>query len=347
MPQYTAPEFARNATPIMITPSADSNAESLRTWIQAHTDDIQDRLAKHGAILFRGFDIHDAPTFEQLALELQPNLQNQYLGTSPRNAVTKYVFSASELPDYYPIPQHCEMSFLRDAPSRVLFFCEIEPESIGGETPLTDFKAVADELNPAVRSRFERRQLRIIRNYTGPNSKNRDLWQLKPWHEMFQTADKDAVDEACKREGFDRIWRDDDRLTLISYQPAFREHPETGEVVWFNHSQVFHIDTAEAELRRVARVQKDWRAALLAMVSDVVIGVRKRTTDAELQPMHVTWADGGEIDAADMEHVRDVIWRNTVRFRWKKGDFVLIDNRRVAHGRMPYRGPRRVLVAWA
>jgi hypothetical protein len=239
------------------------------------------------------------------------------------------------------------MSFLRDAPERVLFYCEVEPESEGGETPLTDFKAVADELDPEVRSRFERKQLRIIRNYTGPKSRNLDLWQLKPWHDMFQTTDKDAVEEACKREGIDPIWRDDDRLTLISYQPAFREHPDTGEVVWFNHSQVFHLSTAEAELRRVARVQKDWRAALLAMVSDVVVGIRKKTTPAERQPMHVTWADGTEIDDADMEHVRDVIWRNTVRFRWKEGDFVLIDNRRVAHGRMPYRGPRRVLVAWA
>lgn len=347
MPQFTTAEFSRNETPILVMPDGETSASSLESWIAKNRGAIQDELLEHGAVLFRGFEVPDAPTFEKLALALEPGLQNQYLGTSPRNAVTKFVFSASELPDYYPIPQHCEMSFLRDAPDRVLFFCEVEPTSPGGETPLTDFKAVADQLDPSVRRKFERRQLRIIRNYTGPKSRNRDLWQLKPWHEMFQTSDKDAVDEACRREGFDRIWRDDDRLTLISYQPAFREHPETGEVVWFNHSQVFHIDTAEAELRRVARVQRDWRAALLALVSEVVTGVRKKTTDAEKQPMHVTWADGSEIDREDMEHVRDVIWRNTVRYRWKHGDFVLIDNRRVAHGRMPYRGPRRVLVAWA
>lgn len=346
-PQFTAPEFAADGVPGVIEPGSSNQSEFLRRWVADQQESLQEELTEHGALLFRGFDVPDALTFEGIAKELEPNLQNQYLGTSPRNAVTKYVFSASELPDFYPIPQHCEMSFLKNSPSRVMFFCETAPQSVGGETPLTDMKAVADQLKPEVRSRFERRQLKIIRNYTGPNTRSFDLWQLKPWHEMFLTTDKEAVEEACDREGISPIWRDNDRLTLISYQPAFREHPETGDIVWFNHTQVFHKDTAEAELRRVARVQHDLRSGLLAIVSEILMGLRGTFTEPERQPMHVTWADGQEIASEDLEHVRDVIWRNTIRFRWEKGDFVLIDNNRVAHGRMPYRGPRRILVAWA
>ena len=56
--------------------------------------------------------------------------------------------------------------------------------------------------------------------------------------------------------------------------------------------------------------------------------------------------DGGEIPDADLEHLREVVWRHTVSDPWLKGDAVAIDNHSVSHGRMPYEGPRHV-VRWA
>ena len=67
----------------------------------------------------------------------------------------QHVFSASELPGFFPIPQHLEMAFL-PAPPRTLFFCCLTaPTSTGGETCLCDFKEVYNQLDPAVRQKFE------------------------------------------------------------------------------------------------------------------------------------------------------------------------------------------------
>lgn len=63
--------------------------------------------------------------------------------------------------------------------------------------------------------------------------------------------------------------------------------------------------------------------------------------------MHCTYRDGQEIPDADLEHLRDLIWRNLVVLPWSRGDVVAIDNHAVGHGRLPYRGPRRVAVCWA
>jgi hypothetical protein len=63
--------------------------------------------------------------------------------------------------------------------------------------------------------------------------------------------------------------------------------------------------------------------------------------------MHCTYGDGSPIPDADMRAVREAFWRNMVFPKWQRGDVVAIDNHAVAHGRMPYRGPRRIAVAWA
>jgi hypothetical protein len=62
-------------------------------------------------------------------------------------------------------------------------------------------------------------------------------------------------------------------------------------------------------------------------------------------PLHL--CRRGRDPDADIEHVRDVIWDNMVVFPWKPGDVVAIDNFSVSHGRLPYKGPRQIVVSWS
>ncbi len=329
-------------------PSGDGGLSGLCAWLKGERAALGELLREHGAVLLRGFEVRAPIDFERVAQAIEPGLKNEYLGTSPRDAVTEYVFSASELPPYYPIPQHCEMTFLREPPRRLFFSCMVAPQGGGGETPLCDFRRVAAGLDPAVRERFERGGIRIIRNYNGPSGGGRfDLWKLKRWDEMFLTTDRATVEAKCAEQGFEAHWGPGDRLRLISVQDALRAHPETGVVAWFNHVQVFHQSSAAAELRRVHARQHDLRSLGLTQLARVVTGLRRRVSDAESLPMHCTYRDGREIPEEDLEHVREVIWRNMVAFPWQVGDVVAIDNFAMSHGRLPYRGPRQVVVAWA
>jgi len=342
-----APLDARGL-PLVIQPTADADLGRLCDWLRASADSVQERLATHGALLLRGFPVHDAPAFERLARAIDDGLKNEYLGTSPRNGLTDYVFTASELPPFYPIPQHCEMSFVAHPPRRVFFCCLLAPAPDSGETPLVDFRAVWRDLDPAVRERFTRGGIRIVRNYSGPQGGSRfDLWQLKRWNEMFLTTDRAAVEAKCREEGFQVEWRPNGGLRLISTQPVYRDHPRTGERVWHNHTQVFHLSAAAGEYRRIARLRPTWRHRGLALVTRALVGAQRALRAADDQAMHCTYADGHEIPDADMEHVRDLIWRHLVITPWRRGDVLAIDNHSVAHGRLPYRGPRQVAVCWA
>src|SRR6266498_5815728 len=98
--------FDERGLPLVIEPEGATSVDALLAWIDRET--LHAQLRQHGALLFRGFSVADPKTFERLALALDPVLGTEYLGTSPRNALSDYVFSASELPGWYPIPQHCE-----------------------------------------------------------------------------------------------------------------------------------------------------------------------------------------------------------------------------------------------
>ena len=308
-----------NGLPLVIEPRQSMETDELLAWAQAQRDRVSAAISQHGAVLLRGFPIHTADVFESVLRALGAELKNDYQGTSPRNAVTDYIFNASELPGFYPIPQHLEMSFLRDPPRRLFFCCLVAPSSYGGETPLCDFRAVYRDLDPEVRARFEARGVCIIRNYGGPEGRGRlDLWQLKPWHDIFGTTDRDAVEKKCAATGQEYKWLPDGRLRLMNRTPAIRLHPKTGEPVWFNHSQVFHLSSAEDEYRRIASRLPELRYHVLRGIAAIGARYKKWRLSDEEQAMQALYGDGSPIPDTDMLAVRDAIWRKLVVTGWQK-----------------------------
>jgi alpha-ketoglutarate-dependent taurine dioxygenase len=337
--------------PSIITPEnvGSTSIKSLREYVLANATQINAELLKQGAVLFRGFDITDAVAFEQLCLLLEPDLKNDYLGTSPRNLVkdTKFVFTASELPPHYPIMQHCEMSFLSTAPRKVFFYCT-KPALVGGETPLCDFRQVALAMKPALKAVFENRPLKLILNYKALSvGTKKSVRQLKSWSEMFNTVDKKIVEQKAAENNIQVEWRKDDSLRLISNHNSFKQHPTSGETVWFNHLQVFHAAGASLEYAHIARRQKTMKAYGLSWYLKVNERLAKLNQRPDESAMHVTFSDGGKVPYAYIKEVQKLIWKNMYFLKWQKGDMVMIDNFSTSHGRMPYVGPREVLVTWS
>jgi alpha-ketoglutarate-dependent taurine dioxygenase len=330
-----------------VKPTQDSTKESLLGRISAGKDSLKKDLLKNGAVLFRGYDIRTPDDFEDIALALEPGLQNNYAGTSPRNSRTKFVHSASELPAFYPITQHCEMSFLPTAPRYLFFFCYVEPKD-GGETPICDFRKVYEQLDPKIREEFEKKGVRLIRNYSGPKTKaGNDIFQLKKWDELFKTTEHDKVEEECKKNESTPTWLPDDKLRLVNERPSMQKHPDTGEMVWFNHLQVFHREAAAIEYQHIYKRRKDFYSLKYMLVLKTITFFKRMFKKPEDEAMHMIFADGTEIPKSYVEHVEQTIWNNLVANPWKLGDVLMIDNFSTSHGRLPYKGPRDILVAWS
>ncbi len=332
--------------PLVVSPDNGTvGKEQLLQWIADNKAMLEEKLTASGAILFRGFDIQTPKDFEDVAKAVDNDLKNDYMGTSPRDKKTDYVFSASELPGHYPIMQHCEMSFLPSAPRRLFFYCHIEPV-YGGETPICDFRKVYQQMDPAIRSEFEQKGVRHIRNYSAPDDNSKSAFQLKKWNEMFHTTDKKIVEEKCKANDIQLEWKDNNGLRMINKNAGILTHPKTGEKVWFNHTQVFHVSAAMIEYEKIHARQKRWETFKTNLLLHLMTWYKKLTKEPNDQSMHVTFGDGSAIPDAYVQHIQDVIWKNMVIEPWRKGDVICLDNFSTSHGRLPYYGPREVMVCW-
>ncbi|MBM9577073.1 TauD/TfdA family dioxygenase [Leptospira sp. 201903070] len=338
-----------NPLPVVYRPSSPDQAakSSLIQWIKSNKRALNEDLKEYGAILFRGFDVVSPQDFEDVILNVDPNLKNNYLGTSPRNQVTKYAFTATELPPAYPIMQHAEMSFLDSPPRKLFFFCGQAPGQFG-ETPITDLRKVLQEVPRSIRDKFEKEKIQYSRVYNGPTNQSRfQFWKTKRWDEMFQTKNREEVEKVSKKQNFNVEWFGEDNLRLINTTLAVRKHPDFKTLAWHNHSQVFHIDAARKEYWHIFARQKTIRGFFIGIALEVLTLLKKLTTKKEYLDTHCSYGNGDEITSEELVQIQKVFWKNISLFSWQNGDVLVIDNYSVSHGRHPFTGPRQIYVAWA
>ena len=81
-------------------------------------------------------------------------------------------------------------------------------------------------------------QVSYYRNYHRKKTLLTDPTMLKGWEEVFDTEDKEIIEEECRKNNIDFSWDKKDGLKMVSSESAVEVHPDTGGKVWFNHLQV-------------------------------------------------------------------------------------------------------------
>lgn len=275
-----------------------------------------DALVRAGGVLFRGFSVASPLDFKRFAASFGAPLASYEFGSTPRSKVFAGVYSSTEYPAHQSIPLHNEQSYTRCWPSRIWFHC-MRPALSGGETPIADSRLVFQRIERSIRETFMTRELLYVRNY----SSALDV----PWQQVFNTEDRNRVEQYCVSQGIEWEWKADGELQTRQRCQAAVQHPLTGEWVWFNQAHLFHLSAVEPALRRT----------LVDSVGEANV------------PRNVYFGDGSPIPDAALAHIRDAYAQSAIAFPWQTGDVVMLDNLLVAHGRTPFSGDRKVIVAMA
>lgn len=305
--------------PAVVTPKGGRHARDLVELLTTHAESIPDLLDAHGALLFRGFDVRGAADFEPVCEAGTPGLLHYTGGGSIRSHVAGKVYTSTEYSPDQHILLHCESTYFQSPPRFIWLHCE-HPPTAAGETPIGDMGRVLARLDPAVVERFAEKGVRYSYNLHDGKGFGRG------WREAFGTDDRGWVESWLERQGAEYFWREDGALHMDLDAPALRTHDRTGEQVWGNQAVNWHI---------------------ASLAERTVASLRRLYGGDDHLPKHATFGDGTPIADADVRHIIDVLRSQETAFPWQRGDVLLCDNQRIAHGRRPFAGERRVLVALA
>jgi len=298
--------------PLVVEPQVD--LVDLAGWVSNNWQAVEADLFKYGAILFRGFKVPDQAAFAQVVQATSVPLMHYMEGATPRTELGEKIYTSTEYPADQSIALHNELTYVTTWPMKLWFYCQ-QPAQQRGETPIADMRNVLRRLAPEIRARFAEKGWMLVRTFGEGLS--------LPWQTSFHLNSKSELKAYCRRARIEWEWKDGDRLQTRQVRPALAQHPVTGEAVWFNHIAFWHVSSLEPQVRE----------AMLALFGE------------ENLAYNTCYGDGTPIEDSVVADIRAAYRQETIEFPWQHGDILMLDNMLVAHGRNPFVGPRKVLVA--
>jgi ribulose-5-phosphate 4-epimerase/fuculose-1-phosphate aldolase/alpha-ketoglutarate-dependent taurine dioxygenase len=285
-------------------------------WTDTNKVLIDEAFSKHGALLFRGFALEGEKQFNVFTQHLSNELMDYSEPSTPRSKVVEKVYTSTEYPKEQFIAMHNEHSYSNSWPHKIWFYCSQAPLT-GGETPIADSRRVYETIDPAIREEFIRKGVMYVRNF----SNDMDL----PWTVVFQTDKKEEAEAYCRKANITFEWKADGNLRTKQVCQAAIQHPKTQEWLWFNQAHLFHVSNLDPSIQSY---------------------LMEQCGEANL-PRNTYFGDGTPIPMSYLQEIRNAYELSKMAFPWKEGDVLMLDNMLYAHGRNPFDGPRKILVAMA
>lgn len=303
-------EVAGNAHTSMLlyTPPADPV-----TWVKENVTELRSALFEYGigALVLRGVGT-DLDVFNTIVQTIGGEMLSYTERSTPRSTVKGNVYTSTEYPADQNLPMHNESSYSDAWPTLLYFLCDT-PAKTGGATPVADSRKMLELIPADVRDRFADgvRYTRTFREDLGLT-----------WQESFQTDDKHQVESYLTEHGQEFAWTEEG-LRTSRRRPSEATEPTTGARVWFNQANLFHVSALDPAVGE----------ALLEMYGEDDL------------PRNARFADGSTIPDDDIAAIRAAYDEASLPRPWEEGDVMVINNMLMAHGREPFTGPRRILVA--
>lgn len=272
---------------------------------------------RHGAVLFRGVEggLAAFKAFSSRCAQEFSDYRGGGLRFGPldREAIggDRTVLTVTGAGQAFAIPLHGEMQYLPEPPELLWFYCDRPPVD-GGQTTYASAAAVERALGDETRAFFASNRILYRR-----------VLSVADWPKTFLTDDLEEARRFCARQRLALAVRESGAVDVSFVTDAIRTDADGGR----------HF------INNILFVQRG-EDAFLSGYARQALGV-----DVEEWPFVVRTEAGDPIPRAIIDDIARASERVTRDIDWQKGDFLVLDNRRVLHGRRECgAGERRILV---
>jgi len=300
---------------VIVNDGSIKTIEQATQWISDNLAALEKELSFTGAILFRGFPVTDAQTYDDFFSAFKyPNFTyKESLSNAVRINYTEYVFTANEAPKDVEIYLHNEMAQTPLYPGRISLFCEAAAEQ-GGATVICRSDEIYNQLvkqEPELTNKLE--AVGIKYTTTMPSEDRPESGQGRSWKSTLSVDSISAAEDKLKSLGYSWEWAQDGSLKAQTAPlPAIRT---------INGSRKVFFNQLIAAYLGWDGVKEDPSCALC-------------------------FGDDTALPKTYLETAVQIAESISFDINWQNGDVAVVDNNLAMHGRRPYSGDkkRKVLV---
>lgn len=256
-------------------------------------DELKSLIAKNGVLLIRCKELIDSDHFMIFSEKVSKNFVIHGAKVRKPLSADGSVQTVTEGPD--SIVLHSEMHFSPFSPDLMWFFCSLAP-SHGGETTICDGVYFHQQLSPRAKELLASKKLKYW-----------NLWDQDSWQKFFSGYEKAEI------------------LEIFSSK---------GAKAWFNSSDELEFETQKFASTRSQSGEMAFANSILVHDQYSKKAKMFHTEDQSPKLRHrISFEDGSEIPLWLNEELADIEKRIVYAHSWKNGDLILLDNRRMLHGR--------------
>lgn len=268
-------------------------------------------LRKHGHILVRsGISID-----EQHVLKLLGNgeaMDYRYGNTAREHVKGSKSLKVTAWPKELMLPAHNEMTYHLEFPKSIVFLCK-EPSEYGGETSIYDCAKAFKALSPVMQKKVTHHNVVCCKRYV----EHVDHSRYPSWQQVLGegTSCENIIEH----------------FVSLGYQCTQIQETDQGRTT----------TVVETSLTRPMVYYYHGEPCLHASMIPLVPYWYGQLWPDKVPPLTAIWDNGEPITPAEFHELHDAMLSARIRYGgWQKHDVLILDNPRVAHGRLPFMGNR-------
>ncbi|BCA94839.1 pyoverdine biosynthesis regulatory gene SyrP [Legionella antarctica] len=351
-----------NEMPLIIEAKDSTDLKFLHEFLSSNAAKILEEIAKYGAVLLRGFDVASDQDFEETVLKIPgfKGISEAFMSEEGRIHADdlKYVLYTNAVyktgGTLYLGGFHSENYYSADVPGYICFCC-LDPSALGGETGLINMEKIYHHLDDKLKEKLEKNTFFVSK------------WLVSEVEKRYKLS-RETIINICNHFDLPVVGEGSDQFILM-YKPNVFEHPETKKKslqinlfeiaalneemrtcfmddyqgkIWFWHRFVWKLP---AFVLKILEYMYLIFASLFFSPRNAFKNVNSKwnTYKASLNlPSFNDTRVGSCFNDKEVKDLAKLIRSYYSSCLWKRGDILLVDNKKVMHAGMPGSGPRLV-----